>query len=146
MMHSLLPIVLVTAQAACTTTSRPHPSPPTMPTMPEFAFIFRPTRPIAPSDLPGRNAAARDWALALQRDGKLHGANPLEDDGFKVTDAGVAPISREGAVASVLIVEAENLESALALAKRHPGLGFGTEIEVRPVKAVTPLPPGAASR
>jgi YCII-related domain-containing protein len=114
--------------------------------MPEFAFIFRPTRPIAPSDLPRRNAAARDWALALQRDGKLHGANPLGDDGFKVSDTGVAPTSREGAVASVLIIEAESLESAVALAKGHPGLAFGTEIEVRPVKAVAPPSPGGASR
>jgi hypothetical protein len=116
------------------------------PTMPAFAFIFRPTRPIAPSDLPRRNAAARDWALALQRDGKLRGANPLEDEGFRVTGEGVAATSREGSVASVLIIEAESLESAVALAKKHPGLAFGTEIEVRPVKAVAPPPPAGESR
>ena len=32
--------------------------------------------------------------------------------------------------------KAADLESAVALAKGHPGLAFGTEIEVRPVKAV----------
>jgi hypothetical protein len=114
--------------------------------MPEFAFIFRPTHPIAPGDLTRRNAAARNWALALQRDGKLRGASPLEDEGFWVTCEGVAPTSREGAVASVLIIEAEDLGSAVALAKRHPGLAFGTEIEVRPVKAVAPPSPAGESR
>ncbi len=104
--------------------------------MPEFALIFRSTRPLAPAELSRRNAAARDWALALRRDGALHGASPLEDEGFTVTGRGVAPVSRDHAVASVLVIEARDLETAVALAKGHPGLAFGTEIEVRPVKVV----------
>lgn len=46
--------------------------------------------------------------------------------------------AREPSVASVLIIEAEDLNAAVALAKGHPGLAFGTEIEVRPVKVVPP--------
>jgi hypothetical protein len=110
--------------------------------MPEFALIFRPTRPVAPNELPQRNAAAREWALALQREGRLHAASPLGDDGFRVTLAGVEPTSRDGAVASVLVIEAQDLEAAVALVKGHPGLAFGTEIEVRPVKIGPPPPPG----
>jgi hypothetical protein len=104
--------------------------------MQEFALLFRPTRIVAPDELLRRNAAAREWALARKRDGVLHGANPLEDDGFTVTQQLVTPVAHDRAVASVLIVEAADLESAVALAKGHPGLAFGTEIEVRPVKAV----------
>jgi hypothetical protein len=109
--------------------------------MPEFAFIFRPTRVVSPDELPRRNAAARDWALALRRDGTLRYASPLEDDGRTVTEQGVTPPSRDRAVAAVLVLQAKDLESAIALAKGHPGLAFGTEIEVRPVKPGVPPPP-----
>ena len=106
--------------------------------MQEFALIFRPGHAVDPADLPRRNAAAREWALALRRDGTLHVASPLEETGFTVTQQGVAPVAPDRAVASVLVVQAKDLESAVALAKGHPGLSFGTEIEVRPVKAVAP--------
>jgi hypothetical protein len=102
----------------------------------EFVLIFRPTRAVDPADLPGRNAAARDWVLALRRDGLLSAASPLEDDGFTVSQQGVTPVVRDHAIASVLVVLATDLEAAVALTKGHPGLAFGTEIEVRPVKAV----------
>jgi hypothetical protein len=108
--------------------------------MQEFALIFRPGHAVDPADLPRRNAAARDWALALRHDGTLHAASPLEDAGFTVSQQGVAPVAHDRAVASVLVVEAKDLESAVALAKGHPGLAFGTEIEVRPVKAIAPAP------
>jgi hypothetical protein len=106
--------------------------------MQEFAFIFRAGRNLDPADLPRRNAAARDWALAQRERGALHAASPLEDDGFNVTKDGASPVVRVGAVASVLVIEAADLESAVALAKGHPGLAFGTEIEVRPLKVVAP--------
>ena len=109
--------------------------------MQEFALIFRGSRAVDPAALPRRNAAARDWALALRRDGVLKVASPLEDDGFIVTQQGVAalaPDARGRALASVLIVTGKDLDSVVALAKGHPGLAFGTEIEIRPVKSVAP--------
>jgi hypothetical protein len=106
--------------------------------MTEFALIFRPTRAVDPDELPRRNAAAREWALALRGDGTLSAASPLDDGGFTVAREGVRPVDRERAIASVLVVRAADLASAVALAQRHPGLAFGTEIEVRPVKAVSP--------
>jgi hypothetical protein len=108
--------------------------------MPEFAFLFRATRAVPADELPRRNTAAREWALALRRDGKLSFASPLEDQGFAVTQKGVGPVAHERAVASVLVIQAPDLDAAVALAKGHPGLAFGTEIEVRPVKAVAPPP------
>ena len=104
--------------------------------MPEFAFIFRASDTIAPADLPRRNAAAREWALARHREGKLSTASPLEDEGFSVTQQAAQRIHPADAIAAVLIIHAENLDSAVALAKSHPGLAFGTAIEVRPVKSV----------
>ena len=133
---------LLALVVASTAAGAPPISPATKrtPAMSEFALIFHAARAVASADLPRRNAAARDWALALRRDGTLHAASPLEDGGFVVTGQGVTPVAGDRAVASVLIVRARDLDSAVALAKGHPGLAFGTEIEVRPVKPVA-LPP-----
>ena len=106
--------------------------------MQEFALIFRPGRPIEAAVLPRRNTAARDWALALRRDGKLRVASPLEEAGFTVTQQGVAPVARDRAVASVLVVAAADLDAAVALAKGHPGLAFGTEIRGPPGEGRAP--------
>jgi hypothetical protein len=107
-----------------------------MSTSQEFALLFRPTRALDPDELPRRNAVARDWALALGNGGALVHASPLEAAGFTVTQNGVAIVHHERAIASVLVIRAPDLETALTLAKGHPGLAFGTEIEVRPLKAV----------
>jgi len=104
--------------------------------MHEFALLFRPTRPVSPEQLPQRNAAARGWAVALRHEGTLKTASPLEEGGVTVTPEGVGPVSHEREVASVLVIEAADLESAVTLAKGHPGLAYGVEVEVRPVKAV----------
>ena len=105
--------------------------------MHEYALIFRRTAPINPADLPTRNAAARDWALALERRGVLRSAAPLLDEGRVVSARGVGPVSNADPVASVLVVEVESLEAATTLAQGHPGLAFGVEIEIRPVKRQT---------
>lgn len=112
--------------------------------MPEFALLFRPTRALTSEELPRRNAAAREWALAQQRDGTLRSASPLEGEGFTVHHGGVTPLARDGVIASVLVIQAVDLASAVELAKRHPGLAFGTDIEVRPVKQVAAPPPGSS--
>lgn len=108
--------------------------------MKEFAFLFRATRALAADELTKRNEAARDWVLARNEEGRLRAASPLADDGFSVSKQGVTPVARERAVASVLVILADDLESAVAIARGHPGMAFGTEIEVRPVKAVA-VPP-----
>ena len=107
--------------------------------MQDFAFLFRPTRALAPDELSRRNDAARDWVLARRADGTLRAASPLAEGGFSVSNQGVTPVPGDHAVASVLVIAADDLESAVAVARAHPGLAFGTEIEVRPVKP-TPLP------
>ena len=104
--------------------------------MAHFALIFRSTRSLTPDELPLRNAAARAWALALQACGALAHAHPLEETSTVVTAAG--NVAHRADVASVLVIEAEHFDAAVALAAGHPGLQFGTEIEVRPVKSVAP--------
>ena len=112
--------------------------------MPEYALIFRTTRPVDPAALSARNAAARDWAIALRERGVLRTASPLEEEGRVVRQDGVElVVGGDGgaiAIASVLVIEAESLDAATSLAEGHPGLAYGTEIEVRPLKSVV-LPP-----
>ena len=103
--------------------------------MSSFAFVFRASSDLSPEDLARRNAAARDWALARQADGALQLPAPFEGAGAIVSSAGTAPISD---LASVLVIDAPDLDAALALARSHPGLAFGTTIEVRPIKATPP--------
>jgi hypothetical protein len=136
---------LLTAQLGCSGAQTPSTASATTTTtrraMNEFAFIFRATRPVPPDDLPRRNAAARDWAIARRNEGTLVRASPLADDGLWVAQDSVTPMADARPVAAVLVIQAPNLESAVALAKGHPGLAFGTQIEVRPVKLVVPPPP-----
>jgi hypothetical protein len=112
--------------------------------MPEFAFIFRRTHPIDAADLPRYKASSGDWTVAQRKAGILRTANPLENEGFRVAADSVVPVAPEAAVGAVLFVEAANLNDAVALAKQHPALAFGAEIEVRPVKFYGfALPPDA---
>lgn len=103
--------------------------------MREYALIFRPMRSVAAADQPLRDVAARNWALALRSRGILRGASPLDDEGGVVTERGVEAVPISGATAAILIVAADSLEEVLTLAQGHPGLVYGTAIEVRPVKA-----------
>lgn len=108
--------------------------------MHEYALIFRRTAPLDPADLPTRNAAARDWALALERRGVLRSAAPLEVEGRVVSARGVGSVSSTDPIASVLVVASESLDAATRLVQGHPGLAFGIEIEIRPVKPTVPAP------
>ena len=142
-MQRLIATATLAALAACAVADAAPAAPPPKRTtvMHDYAFLFRPTRSVEPGELPRRNAAARDWAIARRQEGRLNGASPLEDQGVKVTRDAVTPLADARAVAAVLVLRAPDLESAVALAKGHPGLAFGTEIEVRPVKAiVAPAP------
>jgi hypothetical protein len=133
-------LTLVAALTVGAASAQPPSPPARKPTMPEFTLIFRPTRPVPPDQLPRRNTAARDWALALRREGKLSFASPLEDEGFTITEKGVTSLNPDRPVGAILVIQAPDLQSAVALAKGHPGLPYGTEIEVRPVKVAPPPP------
>jgi hypothetical protein len=98
--------------------------------------LFRPTRSLDPAEAARRNDAARAWALARRDDGSLRTASPLEDEGVRVSRDDLRSLDRFGTVAAVLVIEAEDIAAAVALARTHPGLAYGVEIDVRPVKQV----------
>src|SRR5262245_36241421 len=104
--------------------------------MAEFALLFRSTRALDADILLRRNDAARQWALGLRTSGILRTASPLEDEGATVTQQDVASVNSDRMVLSVLTVQADDLDAVISLVEGHPGLAFGTEIEIRPIKAV----------
>src|SRR5262249_46841101 len=106
--------------------------------MQEFALLFRSTRTLDAEELPRRNDAARQWALALREQGTLLHASPLEDSGATIAQNLVDGVRHERMVLSVLVIRASDLGAAVSLLRNHPGLAFGTEIEIRPVKPQAP--------
>lgn len=121
----------------------PHaasPSPPAV--QPTFALVFRAApRTLSPDELQKRKAAAIAWALPLRDSGVLVQTVLLADGGAGVaSDGAVAPLAPTGAIAAFTVVRAVDLAAAVALARSHPGLSFGTTIEVRPVQPLPPTP------
>jgi len=108
--------------------------------MPEFALLFRSTRTLDAEILLRRNDAARQWALGLRTGGMLRTASPLDDHGVTVSQQHVSSVIQERVVLSVLTVEASDLDTVISLVQGHPGLAFGTEIEIRPIKPVVTPP------
>ena len=85
------------------------------------------------------------WFGKLDEQGKIKGAQPLGNErkvvfgnhGRIVADGPFAE-SKE-AIGGYLLVKADDLEEALAIAKASPSLEYGVSIEVRPVLAECPV-------
>jgi hypothetical protein len=84
------------------------------------------------------------WFEGLQQQGKVKAGQPLGMEGRSVsgkngrivTDGPFAE-SKE-AVGGYLLLQADNLDEAVAIAKSNPTLEYGITIEVRPVLAECP--------
>ena len=109
--------------------------------MKPFALLFRPTRTVSPEDAARRNDAARAWAFARRDEGSLQHATPLEEEGVRVTLDDLRSVDVLGTVGAVLVLQAPDMATVVELAKTHPGLRYGVEIDIRPVKAILPAAP-----
>ena len=88
-----------------------------------------------------------DWFDGLKRQGKVKAGQPLGNEGRTVSSSkgrratvadGPFAESKE-AVGGYLLVQADSLEEAVALAQTNPTLEHGVTIEVRPVLAECPI-------
>jgi hypothetical protein len=133
------------APSSSSSSSRSPFTPKGTSTMPEFALLFRLTRTLPPDEIARRAAAVRDWAIALRGKGTIRDAILFEDAGYAIAaDRSAAPMVADRAVAGVTIIQAADLDAALAIAKIFPGLPFGTTVELRALKPL-PAPPPAPS-
>ena len=85
------------------------------------------------------------WFEELQQQGKVRGGQPLAREGGIVSGKkgravadGPFAESKE-AVGGYLLLEADDLEEAIAIAKACPTLKYGISIEVRPVLEECPI-------
>lgn len=108
--------------------------------MSKFVFIYHaPMTPAeaAPPSPEQMEAVMGEWNAWAGKvgDGMVDFGTPLAG-GVRVTTKGTSPSTRE--VAGYSIIEARDLDAALALAKDHPHLNMpgGCEIEVHEVQAI----------
>ena len=93
---------------------------------------------------------SRKLAHELSAKGQFLGSNPLHPtsaattvrvrDGKSLVTDGPFAETREQ-LGGYFLIEAENLDAAIGVAKRIPGARFGT-VEIRPVIEIPGLPPG----
>jgi hypothetical protein len=85
------------------------------------------------------------WFDRLSKQGRVKGSQPLVREGRVVSGAdgrlvadGPFAESKE-AIGGYLLITADSLEEATAIAQKCPNLAYGTKIEVRPIADECPL-------
>ena len=85
------------------------------------------------------------WFKGLTEEGKAIAGNPLEPKGKIVSGAGGRVVvdgpfaeSKE-AIGGYFLLQVNDMDEALAIAKECPGLPYGAKIEVRPVMSQCPM-------
>jgi hypothetical protein len=111
--------------------------------MKEYLLLLRGGKPVASKTEAENKAEMQAWGVfmgKLAQNGQMVGGLPLVSGGSVVSPSGTVaePVtSKEGIVGGYLIVKAESLEKATALAKDCPHLANGGNIEVR---EIAPMP------
>ncbi len=103
--------------------------------MKQFTFIFRQgKRFLSPEEFNQRASEIRKWAITQATENRQLAPHILGDDGYQISldgDAAPTPPISEGSVIAIIFLEATDLNSAVAIAKTHPGPRYGNSIEVR---------------
>lgn len=106
-----------------------------------FVFLLEETpatAPVSPENLQRQIDANREWAHHLAAEGHLVVGEKLGSRGYAISvDSGATnttPVSKSfAALGGLFVVQAANLDEALALARGAPHVGYGGRIIVRPV-------------
>ena len=106
----------------------------------EYLFLFRGTlwhKALSPGEIQKNLDRFTAWFEQLNDEGKFKGGHPLSNEGKIV--AGRNPVTdgpfaeSKEAIAGFFIIQANNLEEAVEIAKGCPGLDYGQTVEVRPI-------------
>ena len=87
----------------------------------------------------------RTWFENLSAKGIVRGGQALGREGRVISGKGERSVSdgpfaeTKEAIGGYLLLTADSLEEATAIAKGMPGLDYGTRVEVRPIAAECPL-------
>lgn len=93
---------------------------------------------------PARRAIVReygDWARARQAEGRLVGADKLSDVTRVMTQrdgvtAVAEAVGKDRHLGGYFTITARDVDEAITIARTHPHLKYGGEVEVRPIEGV----------
>ena len=113
----------------------------------EYLLLFRGTdwdSGLSPEEIQKVVEQLMAWMDGLQRQGRLRAGQPLGEEGRTVSGKqgrmvadGPFAESKE-AIGGYLIVQAEDLDEAVGIARQYPCLAHGATVEVRPVAEECP--------
>lgn len=111
--------------------------------MPLFAFLYRTTRPLTEAELAERTRTVPPWVLAQREAGRVVTVAVFGEEACVLEPDGALESASASSLVGCTLVNAQDMEDALALARQFPGRAFGTAVEVRPVKTFVGPPPAA---
>lgn len=114
----------------------------------EYLLLFRGVdwdKGLSPEQIQQVMSQVMAWFDGLNRQGKVKGGHPLGEEGRTISGQngrtvadGPFPESKE-AIGGYLLLQANDLNEATAIAKTFPKLDYGTTVEVRPVAEECPV-------
>jgi hypothetical protein len=113
----------------------------TQTTSSEYMLLFRGTqwdKGLSPEDMQKIMGQWNSWFERLTLQGKVKSAHPLEREGKIVSGKGRTiadgPFAEsKEAIGGYFLLQLDDLNEALEIAKECPGLAYGMTVEVRPV-------------
>jgi hypothetical protein len=114
----------------------------------EYMLLFRGPhwdKALSPEELEQVMGEVMAWFEGLKQQGKVKAGQPLGMEGRTVSRKRGRPVAdgpfaeSKEAVGGYLLLQADNLDEAVAIAKTNPTLEHGITIEVRPVLEECPI-------
>jgi len=108
--------------------------------MKQFVLIFRQGSggQVSAEEQAKRTAEIRAWAGGWIEQGYSFDPRQLEQESYRIAPDGESD-GDERSVVNLLFLTAKDFDDAVRVAKTHPGVRFGTHIEVRAWTAPPPL-------
>jgi len=120
-----------------------------------YMLIFRGTdwcKGLSPEEIQRVVGEWMTWFQRLSDQGKVTAGSPLEPEGKIVSGKGGRTVAdgpfaeSKEAIGGYFLLNASDLDEAVAIAQQCPGLPYGAKVEVRPVAAQCPASKGAEAQ
>ena len=114
----------------------------------QFLLLFRGTgwdQQMSPEEIQEVMAKWTAWVERLSQQGKFKSGLPLHSEGKIVSGKSGRSVAdgpfaeSKEAIGGFFLLQVDDLDEAVRIAKECPGLGYGVSVEVRPVAESCPL-------
>jgi hypothetical protein len=101
--------------------------------MQQFVLIFRQgiAKQLSPEEQNQRSEEIRSWARKWIEEGYSFDPRKLSQDAYRIDPDGNGHVAEEKPIINLLFLRAKDFDDAVRIAKTHPGVRYGTLIEVR---------------